>query len=306
MIMILQRRSRALEFVATTALALTLGWLPGQAQAQIFKSCGDVDGSGSVTVTDGVQVLRAAAGLSSDCTNELCDVDVNGTISVTDGVITLRKAAGLPITQNCIPDAGRINQQVAHLVQRTQPLVSEALGTLVMRRDGVIDHTFNCENGKDGTLDVTIVGRELSMSFLDCLVENALINGDAENAGNDPILTLGIADVRSEESISFEGQLLGIDIDGGVKLSGNLNASPDFTRFDTGDFLLVLNNLAIASTGTLLAGSLTMKLNADSNVPGVQRIRIVYDGSNLTPVLVTFDNGSVKSYGFDLNTRSFR
>jgi hypothetical protein len=307
MITTLQRRSRTLGFMAMAALVFTLGWLPGQAQAQIFKVCGDADGSGSVTVTDGVLVLRAAAGLSSDCTNELCDVDVNGTISVTDGVITLRKAAGLSIARNCIPDEGRIDPQVEHLVQRTQPLVSEALGTLVLRRDQVTDKTFNCENGEDGTLDVTIVDGQLGMSFSDCLVKNTLINGDADDAANDPILSsLSVTDVRSEESISFDGPLLGVDIDGGVKLSGNLDAVPDFTLFDTGDFLLVVNNLTIASTGTLLAGQLTMKLNADSNLPGVQRIRIVYDGSNLAPVLVTFDNGSVKSYGFDLNTRSFR
>jgi hypothetical protein len=48
------------------------------AAAQIFKICGDVDDNDTVTVTDGVQVLRAAAGLSSDCTDAICDVDVNG------------------------------------------------------------------------------------------------------------------------------------------------------------------------------------------------------------------------------------
>jgi len=58
--------------------------------------CGDANGDGRVTVTDGVQVLRAAAGLSSDCTPARCDVDGNGTISVTDGVNVLREAAALP------------------------------------------------------------------------------------------------------------------------------------------------------------------------------------------------------------------
>src|SRR5690242_14343374 len=88
-------------------IALFFALLPAVAQAQIFKVCGDVDDSKSVTVTDGVQVLRAAAELSSDCTLAICDADVNGEIGVTDGVIVLRKAAGLTITDDCIPDDGR-------------------------------------------------------------------------------------------------------------------------------------------------------------------------------------------------------
>jgi hypothetical protein len=65
--------------------------------------CGDADGSGVVTVTDGVQVLRQAAGLSSVCTLAVCDVDHSGTITVTDGVNVLRAAAGLPAISACAP-----------------------------------------------------------------------------------------------------------------------------------------------------------------------------------------------------------
>jgi hypothetical protein len=66
--------------------------------------CGDADASGSVTVTDGVQVLRAAAGLESPCTVARCDVNGNGSITVTDGVQVLRDAAGLPTTPACRVD----------------------------------------------------------------------------------------------------------------------------------------------------------------------------------------------------------
>lgn len=65
--------------------------------------CGDADGSGSVNVTDGVQTLRAAAGLPSPCTLARCDVNGNGEVSVTDGVQVLRNAAGLPLTGTCEP-----------------------------------------------------------------------------------------------------------------------------------------------------------------------------------------------------------
>lgn len=63
--------------------------------------CGDADLSGAVTVTDGVQVLRAAASLSSACTPARCDVDGSGTVSVTDGVNVLRAAAGLSSVSDC-------------------------------------------------------------------------------------------------------------------------------------------------------------------------------------------------------------
>src|SRR5688572_12742575 len=63
--------------------------------------CGDADGNGSVSVLDGVQTLREAAGLDSVCTTAACDVDGNGSVSVTDGVNVLRKAAGLTIVENC-------------------------------------------------------------------------------------------------------------------------------------------------------------------------------------------------------------
>jgi cysteine-rich repeat protein len=63
--------------------------------------CGDADGDGTRSVSDGVQVLRAAAALGSVCTLARCDVDANGTIGVTDAVQVLRLAAGLPANGNC-------------------------------------------------------------------------------------------------------------------------------------------------------------------------------------------------------------
>lgn len=62
--------------------------------------CGDADGNGDVSVTDGVIVLRAAAGLPASCT-AACDVDGDGSLTVTDGVNVLRKSAALPSAENC-------------------------------------------------------------------------------------------------------------------------------------------------------------------------------------------------------------
>lgn len=72
---------------------------PGGGQA-----CGDADGNGSVTVSDGVNVLRAAADLSSPCASAaVCDVDGSGQTTVSDGVNVLRAAADLPASLTC-PD----------------------------------------------------------------------------------------------------------------------------------------------------------------------------------------------------------
>jgi hypothetical protein len=301
-----QRRSNGYGFLAMAVLAVALALCPATAEAQVFKICGDVDDNDTVTVTDGVQILRAAAGLSSDCTDAICDVDVNGTIGVTDGVIILRKAAGLAITENCIPDEGSINNQVAHLVRRTQPLVSEVLGTIVLHRTEIIDNSFGCDNGEDGTYDVTFSDGQQDAAFSTCLVDNAEIDGSADNANDDPQLDLTILDARSEDEISFVGGLLGINVENGVKYSGNLEASPSFAAFeDTSDFLLVVGNVSVSPNGTPLGGSITLEFNADSGVPGIRRVRVQYDGSNLARVVVTFSDGSVKSYKFELAFRNF-
>ncbi len=64
-------------------------------------SCGDADDNGGVTVTDGVQTLRAAAGLPTVCVPARCDLDGSGAVSVSDGVNVLRGAAGLARVANC-------------------------------------------------------------------------------------------------------------------------------------------------------------------------------------------------------------
>ncbi len=56
-----------------------------------------------MTDIDAVQVLRAAAVLSSGCTLGVCDVDGDGAITDIDGVNVLRGAAGLPFTSRCTP-----------------------------------------------------------------------------------------------------------------------------------------------------------------------------------------------------------
>ncbi len=85
---------KAATFFATIVLALTCA-APVRAQL-----CGDADDSGSITVTDGVNVLRAAAGIGA-CDLTRCDADGSGAVTVTDGVNVLRAAAGLGNPTGC-------------------------------------------------------------------------------------------------------------------------------------------------------------------------------------------------------------
>jgi putative iron-regulated protein len=81
-------------------LALVAALVVGTATPATAQLCGDADGSGSITVTDGVNVLRAAAGLGT-CDLARCDVDGSGSVTVTDGVNVLRGAAGLGNPTGC-------------------------------------------------------------------------------------------------------------------------------------------------------------------------------------------------------------
>lgn len=67
----------------------------GSAEAQ----CGDANRTGSVTVSDGVLVLRAAAQLPANCPQERCDMNLDDQVTVTDGVLALRIAAGVANTK---------------------------------------------------------------------------------------------------------------------------------------------------------------------------------------------------------------
>jgi hypothetical protein len=83
--------------IVVAAVAMIIG---GAASGHA-ATCGDANRTGSVTVTDGVLVLRAAAQLPSNCPRERCDMNVDGGISVTDGVLALRVAAGVETQVAC-------------------------------------------------------------------------------------------------------------------------------------------------------------------------------------------------------------
>ena len=67
------------------------------------RLCGDANHSGTVTVSDGIQILRSASGLATGCDadRDVCDVQRDGAIGVSDGVRALRAAAELETVKVC-------------------------------------------------------------------------------------------------------------------------------------------------------------------------------------------------------------
>lgn len=62
--------------------------------------CGDVDGSGQVSSSDALGVLRGAVGTRC-CEPCLCDLDNNGSVAASDAQRGLRKAVGLDVILEC-------------------------------------------------------------------------------------------------------------------------------------------------------------------------------------------------------------
>lgn len=91
------------RFIVFCAVLLLAGSAAAAGRPPTFV-CGDADGNGLVTVTDGVQVLARAADLGGACASstDACDVDGDGRVTVTDGVAVLRKAADLSAASECV------------------------------------------------------------------------------------------------------------------------------------------------------------------------------------------------------------
>ena len=160
------------------------GALPAMAHAQ---QCGDVDGSGTLTDTDGVNVFRQATGLSSSCANDttLCDVDGDGTVTQADGLAVLRAAGGLPISFLC-PSPG-----VERFAGRYQ-------GTFSGEDHGTFDVDFDCTG-------------EISGVGLSTLFDEDFDIFGVTTASGDVTLTTGATSSQStfRGTVSNDGQVSG-------------------------------------------------------------------------------------------------
>ena len=169
--------------------------------------CGDADGSGHTTVTDGVQVLRAAADLSSECRGNVCDLDGNGSVTVSDGVQVLRRAAQLSAQVSCGTGFGKLVKTIvvggvpAELQIGDPPTPDNGAPQNVFSIDGL----SKVQSGQTASFTVQLA-RPVD-SLVIALQENgAFVDGFAEvPTGNASTidLTLEAADVLEDTTVDL-------------------------------------------------------------------------------------------------------
>jgi len=271
-------------------VALVVLGFVGNALPAAAQECGDADGSGSVGVSDGVQTLRAAAGLESLCTAAVCDIDGSGAITVTDGVSVLRKAAGLVVDERCDGLAG----QPATVLKELQPLlkfgVGFATGTPVT----------SCANGADGEIEVTTDADGTDTSFFACQVDQVELFGNIIVGPS--LLTFSVFEadtVGDEDFISdFDGELTLGSAGGGAR---SLTGPVDVTTESAGVVTLTFNNV-IVSTGVLTGGSITVDLLDSDIADSFTSMVLTFDGSGSAAVTATQAGGGTANFRLDIAT----
>jgi hypothetical protein len=272
--------------VIVSSLAVLVCVRPVAAQV-----CGDADGSGTVTVTDGVQTLRAAAGLDSMCTLATCDVDGNGTITVTDGVAVLRIAAGLDVTQNCPSESAG---QPQLMLQQLQPLFKQGVAfatnpppTSCLNGDGGIDVSTDT-SGTDTSFSTCQVDAEIEFDG-DVIVGATLLEFDALEAD-----TAGAEDPLCD----FDGSLTLGSAGSGKTLDGIL----DDVNTDSVGGMTVTFSHATVITGKLTGGTATIDMTQSDLSDSFTQIVLTFGTSGTAAVVATEVNGGTENFSYDIET----
>ena len=277
------------SIVAAIAACLLVACSALTADAQV---CGDADNNGTVTVTDGVQALRAAALLPSTCDgNSNCDVDGNGEVTVTDGVNILRKAADLPITEACVANA---DTEVASLLKQSIPVFGGFGQLTKIGSASALGADAPCEN-VDGF--VTFNQSNNEVDFDNCRLEGLVYDGFIAVSGSTLLFDLEITDDFGGDIDFFTDQGLTFEeVGDNVVLSGDLGLT-DFGG-DLGDFSVNFERLVTDPNGNSIGGSILFDASG-ADIAGVAAIRIGFDGSTVNPVDVIAPDQSVEHFTFD-------
>jgi hypothetical protein len=294
--------------VAATGL-MSLGATTG-VSAQV---CGDADASGSVTVTDGVATLRAAAGLSSSCTTATCDVDGSGSITVSDGVNVLRKAAGLAVTENC-PGGGASGdvQEVVDdillpfLVFGLTEVPNVSIGSAAVPAGG--GNTEDCEDG--GTRTTNQSGQTVTVTFDACKVSDddigrfqldGFVRVNLSFPTSSVSFELNITDLDTNKLVDFDGSVSGSPrlqggfvIDGGPIVIAASEGGPGILRLE-------FNDLTVDGDGHLVSGSVEAE-DTGNNFDLKTAELEVEDGSTTATVHVVRDDDSEQDFLLNLRT----
>ncbi|MCC6848587.1 MAG: hypothetical protein IT294_08810 [Deltaproteobacteria bacterium] len=270
------------------ALGLAAG-AAGAAAPATAQVCGDADGSGVVGVSDGVQTLRAAAGLDSVCTAAVCDVDGSGAVTVSDGVGVLRKAAGLAIDERC----GGASGQPATVLSELQPLFKYGLPFATGAPVAA------CANAPEGEIDVETDDEGTTTTFFSCQVDDVALFGDVTVGATTLTFAFLEADTAGDEDFiaDYDGELALGGGSGGRPLAGTLA----ITTESASSFTMTLANVVVA-TGVLTSGTATVDLTESDIADAFTRLDLTFDGSGVASVVAVQANGGSQEFRLDLAT----
>ncbi len=216
------------------------------------ETCGDADGSGTVSVTDGVQVLRTAAGLDADCTTIGCDVDASGSVTVSDGVNVLRAAAGLPVELRCAELSAQEQQVFGALRKSNQVTRLLALG---LEASGDADATaaaaVSCPKGG------TVTPVDGAMIYDGCRVRSTVCSGTAAFENGTFSSDLQCQDVAEGRLFALAADVVPTDTASGRAITGTAAGTQGSTavfQFDYDAFTLDENDLGGRSAGEIGVG----------------------------------------------------
>jgi hypothetical protein len=277
--------------------------------------CGDASGDGNVTVSDGVQVLRAAAELSNTCTPATCDVDGNGTITVTDGVNVLRKAAELSAPNQC--GGGNPDADVATVTEAVAPL-------LLFGFTAISDVSLPGAAGARGSVEPAGVqqidvddcpdgGVRRKVLLGGCIVNVAfdVCRYSAPGLGrfefektisvnfcrSEVALAVEVKDLDSNAVVNFDGFLAFTPTgDGGFVADGG----PITINTPQGAFELSFQQLTFNDEGQPVSGAGQIS-DTDDNF-SLQSIAFTATGGATASLVATFDDGHQSSYVLNLIT----
>ena len=276
------------------------------AQAQI---CGDANGNGTVTVTDGVQTLRAAAGLSSTCTAARCDVDGSGAISVTDGVIVLRKAAGLSAPNAC---PGPQGDGVQDAVESVVPFLAFGFAfasdvSLAAAQAADVQPAGDVEDPcPDGGVRAKrfLSPGILRIGFNACRYSSPGLGNFEFGQGlvvnfirSQVSLSVLVTDRDSGRVVEFEGFIDFVPRNGGGFIG---NGQGIVLMTPQGNFTLSLDQLTVDGDGRILSGG--GSLEDTSNNFALLRLDFQVTGPVTADLTATFDDASTSRFVLNLQT----
>jgi hypothetical protein len=284
---------RKLGLVSVAALVAALG----TAEVAAAQVCGDANGNDTVSVTDGVQALRAAAALSSTC-EDGCDIDGSGAVTVSDGVNILRKAAGIAINEACDFTTQEANSVVGPSFGLFDALTKvPGVGSSSL----VASAATGCDN--DGSV-VTMTGTSGSAStttFTSCEIGGTIFDGVIGRIVLGDGFTVGFQDftiTRNGKTHGVSGQLGVTTSAEGRRISGKLTVDSS----DRGTYTIEFQRILVIADGSVRQGLLVYDLS-DASTPKIAGIRITFDESDDLAVTILLRNKQVRQLILDRNTR---